>query len=178
MYHNSNLERALRLVKELNEKYNQILVRLVCVSDAVLQEQLKSEHDDVYAKLTIAETQCTHANLLDMVEAHLDSYKSFGSPCTLVDAFVFRDRKKKVFAKQTQTQTRMRMRLRIPNKLTDRRRLSILCDALNYTMYIHDLEGYVVDSIGKGTIAVSVYIDLLSRFTKYHADTCYTTMLL
>lgn len=164
--------KAIVKMEKLTEEYNQLLIKLVSVTDIVLKEQLKEEHDILEKSLVDAIAECTHAKLLDLVDEHTAKYKSMVMDASLLDSLVYSDTKKKVVIDTGN------MRLRMPESLLDRRILCVLCDALSYTIHIHDLEGYVVDTIGKGSIDLSIYIDLLTRFDEYDSATKYTTVVM
>lgn len=159
--------RPFEKFNKLNDKFDQLLIRIVSVSDDELLNQLRAEYNDVEEQLKIARANCTTAVIADMAQAHIDNYSR--APCELIKSLTYSKTKKQITVNK-------KLRLRIPKSLADRRLLIILCQALKYTIYIHDLEGYVVDVIGNGDTSVSTYIDLLTRFTEYDPDVLYQTV--
>lgn len=161
---NSNFGRAIKHIKFLNSEFNRTMIRMVSVTDMVLQYQLQEEHNLIAALLNEETSKCYNTLFQDIVIDHKKQYLDQIKEVSFMDSLIYSCSKKKV------SMDFNTMRIRIPASLQDRRLILIICHALNYTIHIHDLEGYVVDSIGSGSIDLSVYIIMFSRFDLY--DSC------
>ena len=166
--------RASKYLQKTQEHYNNILVRLVSVTDVVLQEQLKEEHDIQAKCLQNAQHLCAMALLRDVVEEHTAKYESMFETADISNALFYSDTKKKVVLDDLTE----KLRIRHPKSIADHRLLIIMCNALKFKLHIHDMEGYVVDTIGRGDIDVSVYIRMFSRFVDYDYSMEYETIII
>jgi hypothetical protein len=157
----SNFGRAIKHIAFLTSEFNRTIIRMVSVTDMVLKNQLRDEHNLIADQLDKETSECYNALFQDIVIDHKKQYIDQIKEVSFMNSLIHSDSKKKVFVDFNN------MRIRIPTSIQDRRLILIICSVLNYTIHIHDLEGYVVDSIGNGSIDLSAYINMFSRFDSY-----------
>lgn len=167
----SNFDRVIKHIAFLNSEFNRTMVRMISVTDMVLQSQLQEEHIFIAGQLNEEMNKCYNTLFQDIVIDHKKQYHDHIKEVSFMNSLIYSDSKKKVLMDFNT------MRIRIPTSIRDRRLILIICRALDYTIHIHDLEGYVVDIIGNGSIDLSTYISMFSRFDSYDSSK-YTSVVM
>ena len=130
----------------LQEKLNKILVDIVSVTDDIRREQLQEEYVEIEAAL-IVEKEFTE----------LQSYQSLYKTCSLSEAL---EQSNNINV----SEICKNYKLRPLTTLDNTRLLAPFLSACNATLVIKDMEGMVVDKIGKGDKEYTVYIFCLLKY--------------
>jgi hypothetical protein len=173
-------EKALCHIQQLNENYNNILVRIVSVSDNVVREQLKEEHDMIHDMIQHADNELTQIRFKYMAYEHKKQYLCLITPTDFANSLYDIYNNVVDIGKMSKIN-----RVRQPCSLNDRRKLIIFCRVLNAVILVKDIEGIVIDYIGdikkmnisnNNPVVYVVYVNFFSLFSDYdrYSTTCQT----
>jgi hypothetical protein len=173
----NDYENALINIRRLHENYNSILVRIVSVSNSVVREQLKEEHDMIHDSIVHANNEFIHIRFKYMVYEHKKQYLSLIIPTDFVNSIYDSHNNVVDICKMSKIN-----RVRQPCSLNDRRKLLIFCQVLNVLILVKDVEGIVVDYIGDIKKMndphdnLVIYVNFFSLFSDYdrYSTTCQT----
>jgi hypothetical protein len=122
----------------MQEKINALYVRLVCVTDDVLREQLTAEYNTL------------------LQDKELSAKRAEFQPCTLLDLLL----KANVNVEEIYTNYRLRQL----TTLSDRRTLIPFLQAFDAKLIIKDMESITINTIGNGNNVFDVYVYCLSKY--------------
>lgn len=129
---------------KLEDKLNRILVDIVSVTDEIRREQLQDEYFEVEAQL-----------LEEKESANRKGYMSRYRKCSLVEAL---DSTNGIDTSEICN----KYKLRPLTSLENTRTLAPFLSCMDARLVIRDMEGVIVDTIGRGTVVYSVYVYCLS----------------
>ena len=130
----------------LQEKLNKILVDIVSVTDDVRMEQLRDEYLEVESALLEQKDQTK-------IQCYKDLYKI----CSFTEAIECTNN-------INISEICKMYKLRELTSLDNTRVLTPFLSACNATLIIKDMEGIVIDNIGKGEKEYNVYVYCLSKY--------------
>lgn len=130
---------------KLENKLNRILVDIVSVTDDVRREQLQEEYFEIQTQL-LEEKEVTS----------LDFYRSRYRVTSLVEAL---DSTNGIDVSEICGKYKLRPLTTLENTRT----LVAFLSAVDVTLVIRDMEGVLVDTIGRGTREYVLYVYCLSR---------------
>lgn len=130
---------------KLENKLNRILVDIVSVTDDVRREQLQEEYFEIQSQL-LEEKELTS----------LDFYRRRYRVTSLVEAL-------EVMNGIDVAEICNKYKLRPLTTLENTRTLVAFLSALDATLVIRDMEGVLVDTVGRGTVVYNLYVYCLSR---------------
>jgi hypothetical protein len=130
---------------KLENKLNRILVDIVSVTDDVRREQLQDEYFEVEAQI-LEEKESINRN------DYMSKYKK----CSLIEALDYTNGIDVV-------EICNKYKLRPLTTLENTRTLAPFLSATDSQLVIRDMEGVVVDKIGRGTVMYTVYVYCLLK---------------
>lgn len=174
-------------LNKLFDKHKALIIRIACVTDNVLREQLQEECVELENSIHILESQLDaeklelkrlekehkqrtfDATVCNIVKEHKDYYNTqFVKENDLIYAVEITNNIRNL------TQKLSKHRLRRPMSLKQRRELYVVASTLKWCIEICDMEGYVVDEISptvEYTSKIKIYINVFSRWGDYNSDT-------
>lgn len=166
---NDNKTNNQIVLDRLYEEQNNLLSRIAGVSDLVLKEQLMEEFQILESKIKHEEEEALNDLMLDVYAEHLNVYEN---------KFVKeQDFTKCLFNTNNSLENELKNhRVRLPKSLNDRRGLLTIANCLNKLVRVIDLEGVVLDKIGKINSKVNgkkynqfidVYVNFFNRWGDY-----------
>jgi hypothetical protein len=152
----------------------ELIIRIASVSDNILREQLREEY--VLLKTVLDDNNSKYLNkqLAYTSNEHKELYrKQFIDEYDIVDALVITNKKRNIY------QLFKKHRIRQPKTIQERRLLLHLTDVLKANIDVKDMEGYIVDTIGRNDTSINdimVYVNHFERFAKYDVS-CVNTIV-
>jgi hypothetical protein len=160
-------------LSKLEKELENLLLRIVGVTDYILLEQLQQDCIDIENTILVTKASCKELEQVialkiseDIKNSHIEFYsKQFkiSDPITCLEKtnnITLRD-----FIKNK--------RLRLPENITQKRELCIIANDLNKKIVLLDYEGNIIDYIGKGIDEIKLYCKCFLRFNQEPADTIY-----
>ena len=140
----------------LQEKHNELLIRLVSVSDVVLRESLQDEYDDLSVKM---------AEVKDVRDKAFTNFAKELANELLNDLeLLYLSGKKKTDLQSLTKTLKIAPRLKIPASVKNRRELCFIANELKLSICLVDYEGIVYDIIGKHTEkTINLFVSGFSR---------------
>lgn len=159
--------------KALIVKFNNVMVRMVTVSDDVLRETLHDEYEMLEVQLIEMEKEIVMFRRIEIVSLITEMKKEMEEFYTSM--FVDSDIIDALSATNRIDICKMLIdkRLRRPKTLNDRRELHIMCEMLGYRIILKDYECKIIDTIGRKEKTLILYcgcfekIDLNTRCIVY-----------
>lgn len=158
---------------KLEREHENLLLRIVGVTDYILLEQLQQDCINIENAILVTKASCKELEqvmllkiLEDIKNSHMQFYsKQFkiSDPITCLEKtnnITLRD-----FIKNK--------RLRLPENIKQKRELCIIANELNKKIVLLDYESSIIDYIGKGIEEIKLYCKCFSRFNQEPEDTMY-----
>ncbi len=130
------------------EQHNQLIVRIISVTDETLREMLREEYDEVAQRLSIAEATCKNLEPAyvkyisnELLSEFMNFYNRQFVPDTLENIFKSQGFNLSEYVKNN--------RMRPIYTLDQKRELTILLNDLHRQLKIIDYQGSNYDTIGK-----------------------------
>jgi hypothetical protein len=153
------LDADILFINKLTESSNNILIRLVGVTDVLLLEQLRDDYQNSVSYIAAKEAEYYKKLLVTIKERFIKNYKGHFLPIDNIISHL-----DKTYNTQL-TDDIKKYRLREPKDIHDRRNLLLIANTLNVTFVVKDLEGYILDTIGKHKMQYEITVDLMKRFS-------------
>lgn len=176
----TEIERVKNSIAKLTEEQNNLIIRICGLSDPLLEIQAREEYElltvqlaelnEKYNQLTIEQdVKLMTKNINDTLsEMKQELQISYYNQYIKIDNI----NTKTILAVLEQTNYSgltdkiMMSKVRLPNSLADRRQFALIADILESQITIYDLEGKILDMIGKSKYnkSLALYIYELSRY--------------
>jgi phosphoribulokinase len=158
-----NLIQCRKILSDTLAEYNNLLMRIVGVTDSVLKEQLVYDYESISNRLAVQQAILTSAEadyLNSIVSNWYTDYMNFYRKQFVPADLIYCIEKTNKLPIGSLAVAISKQRLRMPTDLNCKRELCMLANTLNKKIKVLGIDGEVIDEIGRGVDTWLLYTDV------------------